>query len=184
MILYKTESSSFGHTTLGIREINPAPDILVARFLTGYTSRMHTFFVNTDGGARGNPGPEGVGVVISDESGKTLKKISRAIGETTNNAAEYEGVLTALTELKKMIPQNRRAETELLFKLDSELVVKQLNGEYQVKDEPLQFLFMKIWNMRVAHFSHMTFAHVPREENRGADALVNEAIDTATRKLL
>lgn len=143
---------------------------------------MH-FIVHTDGGARGNPGPAGIGVVITNEKGGVVKKFGVAIGEATNNVAEYEAVIYALTELKKIVSEAKRAGAELEFVLDSELVVKQLKGEYQVKEEPLQLQFMKIWNMRVAHFPHMTFRHVPREENAEADRLMNEALDGVRNNL-
>ncbi|HOZ36870.1 MAG TPA: ribonuclease HI family protein [bacterium] len=125
----------------------------------------------TDGGARGNPGPAGIGAVIFDESGKNiLATHKKYIGEATNNVAEYSAVILALEEAKKM------GAEELAFILDSELVVKQLNGEYKVKNEDLGKLFIKIYNLR-QYFKKMTFHHVPREQNKLADKLVNQAID-------
>ncbi|NMB48276.1 ribonuclease HI family protein [Candidatus Kuenenbacteria bacterium] len=126
----------------------------------------------TDGGARGNPGPAGVGLVIFDESGeKLLATHKKYIGEATNNVAEYSAVILAMEEAKKM------GAEELGFVLDSELVVKQLNGEYKVKNEDLGKLFIKIYNLR-QQFRKVTFRHVPREQNKLADKLVNEAIDS------
>lgn len=142
------------------------------------------FIINTDGGARGNPGPAGIGFVIADESGKVLRKIGKRIGQTTNNIAEYEALVEALTELKKIVPKGERDASHIEVRMDSELVVKQLNGEYQIKEEPLQLKFVKIWNLRVAEFPNISFVHVPREENSVADALVNQAIDDVTKKLL
>ena len=137
---------------------------------------MQTITINTDGGARGNPGPAGVGVVIANQSG-VIKEVAHFIGEQTNNWAEYEGVVVALTELKKVIPKPKRSTTQVEVRMDSELVVKQLNGEYQVKDEPLQLQFMKVHNLRVAEFPHVSFVHVRREQNKEADRLANEAMD-------
>lgn len=134
-------------------------------------SKYKKLIIFTDGGARGNPGPAGIGVAIFDESGKNLLATHKKyIGETTNNVAEYSAVILALEEAKKM-------ETEEIdFFLDSELVVKQLNGEYKVKNEDLGKLFVKIYNLR-QQFKKITFHHVMREKNKLADRLVNEAID-------
>jgi len=141
------------------------------------------FIINTDGGARGNPGPAGIGFVITD--GKTtLKKEGKVIGEATNNVAEYEALIHALVELKKIVPKEERKEAHIEVRMDSELIVKQLNGEYQIKEEPLQLLFVKVWNLRVAEFPNILFTHIPREENSVADALYNEALDTHQSKLL
>lgn len=145
---------------------------------------MQKFIVNTDGGARSNPGPAGVGFVIRDEAEKILKKAGVYIGEATNNFAEYEALIRALTELKKIIPKDKRDDAQIEVRMDSELVVKQLNGEYQIKDEPLQLQFVKVWNLRVAEFPNITFTHVPREENKEADALYNEALDSHQETLL
>lgn len=125
--------------------------------------------IYTDGGARGNPGPSGIGVVIW--SGNELVGQYKAfIGKATNNQAEYKAVILALEEAKKLSP------TELEFFLDSELVVKQLNREYKVKDKDLAPLFVQVWNLSMG-FKKVTFSHVPREKNKEADKLVNEAID-------
>jgi len=126
--------------------------------------------IYTDGGARNNPGPAGIGCVLYDESKKIIKEISEYIGETTNNQAEYKACLRAMEEAKKL------GAEELAFFLDSELVVKQLNREYKVKNKELAPLFMKIYNLS-QQFKKVTFFHVRREFNKEADALVNEAID-------
>ena len=127
--------------------------------------------INTDGGARGNPGQAGIGVVIKDESGKVVEKFGRYLGDnSTNNQAEYEAVVAALQAAKKL------GGTVLEFHMDSELAVRQLNHIYKVKNAELQSLFLKAKNLQ-AGFSKVTFTHVPRVENREADTLVNEAID-------
>ncbi len=134
------------------------------------------YIINTDGGARGNPGPAGIGFVIRDENA-VLKEVGEYIGVATNNIAEYEALIRALTALKKIIPKTMRDSADITVRMDSELVVKQLNGVYQIKDEPLQLQFVKVWNMRVAEFPHITFTHVRREENKEADMLYNKALD-------
>lgn len=128
--------------------------------------------IYTDGGARGNPGPAGVGVVI--RVGEKNYRFKEFIGHATNNQAEYRAVLLALEEAKKL------GLKELQFFLDSELVVRQLNQEYKIKDVELGKLFVKIWNLRPV-FRKISFRHVPREQNHEADRLVNEAIDESAR---
>jgi len=145
---------------------------------------MVDFIVYTDGGARGNPGPAGIGFVITDESGKVLKKAGKYIGEATNNIAEYEALVTALAELKKVVPKEKRKTANIEVRMDSELLVRQLSGEYQIKEEPLQLKFMKVWNLRVSEFPNMSFVHVRREHNSDADALVNQALDSNQKTLL
>lgn len=125
---------------------------------------------HTDGGARGNPGPAAIGVVLENESGEVVREFGRYIGETTNNQAEYQALLAALEEAHK-----RKAE-EVRCLLDSELVVKQLNREYKVKDKELAPLFIKIWNISQS-FKKISFTHIPRERNKRADALVNLELD-------
>lgn len=125
----------------------------------------------TDGGARGNPGPAGIGVVIMNQDKKVIKTIKKYIGEATNNQAEYEAIKAGLTEALKMNPH------EIECFLDSELVVQQLNGKYKVKDKDLQQLFSDVQDLIFMKF--VTFHHVPREQNILADKLVNEALDEA-----
>ena len=119
----------------------------------------------TDGGARGNPGPAGIGVFIEG-----VGEYKKYIGETTNNQAEYKAVILALEKAKDL------GAEELDFYLDSELVVKQLKREYRVRDEGLATLFVKVWNL-CTEFKKVNFTHVRREKNKEADRLVNEAID-------
>lgn len=126
--------------------------------------------IYTDGGARGNPGPAGIGAVAKNEKGEIVFEISEYIGETTNNQAEYRALLAAIEKAEKLDVE------ELDFVLDSELVVKQLNREYKVKNQDLAPLFVKIYNA-IMSFKKVTFKHVPRELNKEADALANKAID-------
>lgn len=133
--------------------------------------------INTDGGSRGNPGVAGAGAVISDERGTVLKKACQSLGLMTNNEAEYQAVILGLDTAKKTFGKDKLVSLAIELRLDSELVCQQLNGKYQIKEERLQPLFMKIWNRRVAEFPHLSFKHIRREENSLADTLANEAMD-------
>lgn len=139
---------------------------------------METYSIYTDGGARGNPGPAGAGAVITDATGTTIAEVSEYLGERTNNWAEYQAAILALETLKKTIGEKRMKDAQIDVHLDSELVTKQLNGEYQVKEETLFPAFITLHNFRVK-FPHITFTHVRREANRDADALANAAMDRA-----
>lgn len=125
----------------------------------------------TDGGARGNPGPAAIGYVITDGS-TVLAEHGTTIGEATNNVAEYTALIQGLTRAKKL------GATQVACKLDSLLVVEQLNRNYKVKDANLAKLFTQVWNL-AQQFRKVTFSHIPREENAAADALVNQALDAA-----
>ena len=130
--------------------------------------------VFTDGGARGNPGPAGIGVAIQDADGKTLEEFGDYIGETTNNQAEYRAMIAALERAKAL------GATEVSAFADSELLVKQLHRQYRVKNPGLAPLFVKVWNLAQS-FSSCTFQHVRRERNKDADRMVNMAIDRRGR---
>jgi ribonuclease HI len=131
---------------------------------------MKKLVIFTDGGARGNPGPSACGVYIMDEHGKVVKEHGRFLGHQTNNFAEYTAIIDALMHAHEL-----GAEEVTMF-MDSELAVKQLNGEYRVRNPGLGVLFMKVHNLRL-QFRKVTFSHVRREKNKEADRLVNEAID-------
>jgi len=135
---------------------------------------MSKLIVNTDGGARGNPGPAGIGVVIYDGT-KIIKAYGKTIGNATNNIAEYSAVVSALETLAKALGEKAK-QTEILIRADSELVVRQLKGEYKVKEPNLQKEFIKVYNIR-QKFKLVSYLHVPREQNKEADKLVNEALD-------
>ncbi len=123
----------------------------------------------TDGGARGNPGPAALGVVIM-EDGRVVEKFGRYLGETTNNQAEYRALIAALERASEL------GAKEVECNLDSELVVKQMRGEYTVRDRDLQPLFVRAWNL-AAQIGKVSYRHVRREFNSAADAEVNAAID-------
>lgn len=138
--------------------------------------------IYTDGGSRGNPGPAAIGVVIKDSSSHTLKSYAEAIGETTNNEAEYRAVIFALRKLKALFGKEKIKSMELDFRLDSELVTKQLKGEYKTEEKTLHPFFMDIWNLKT-DFGKINFKSIPREENKEADQLVNEALNKTQNNL-
>lgn len=126
------------------------------------------YVVHTDGGARGNPGPSAVGVVIT-HAGLVVDELSEYIGDTTNNVAEYTALIRACEILRD------RGAGSAHFYLDSELVVKQVRGEYKVRDEGLKPLHAQV----KGYLSDMEFTinHIPRALNKRADELVNQALD-------
>jgi dinuclear metal center YbgI/SA1388 family protein len=128
-----------------------------------------------DGGSRGNPGPSAIGVVLKTEGGETLEEFRRTIGTGTNNVAEY----TAMLEGLDLASRHGAREVEILS--DSELLVKQMRGEYRVKNEGLRELFAEA-KLRTSTFERVRFSHVCREDNARADALVNEALDEGAGK--
>lgn len=134
--------------------------------------------IHTDGGARGNPGPAGIGATIEDESGKMLAEVSEYIGEQTNNYAEYQALIRVLEECKKLFGAELK-NIEVEVRMDSELVVRQLSGMYKVKEPTLKEKFAEVARMRLEDAPNTTFKHVYREENKRADELVNRAIDAA-----
>jgi ribonuclease HI len=124
----------------------------------------------TDGGSRGNPGPAGIGAIIYNDKKETVATVSKFLGVTTNNQAEYRAIIAALHKAKEL------GGTELDFFMDSELAVKQINREYKVKNKDLAPLFLEINNLSLS-FKKLTFTHVRREYNKEADRLANEAMD-------
>ena len=138
---------------------------------------LKRYVVFTDGGARGNPGPAAVGAVIKDEDdGRTIKSYGESIGQGTNNEAEYRAVILVLQKMKLLLGKKKLKEISVDVNMDSELVVKQLNGEYKIEEERLFPLFIKVWNLKI-DFEEIKFHHIPREKNKEADRLVNEALD-------
>ena len=128
----------------------------------------------TDGGARGNPGPAAYAFVLEAEDGTVLDTRGEAIGVATNNVAEYSALVAGLEEAVG------RGVDELEVHSDSELMVKQMRGEYRVKNRDLQALFLDASRL-ARDVGLVTFTHVRREHNELADRLVNEALDAAER---
>ena len=137
--------------------------------------------IHTDGGSRGNPGPAAIGVVVEGLMGK--KEYGEYIGKTTNNEAEYRAVIFALKKAKQLIGSDKCSESMVEFFLDSELVVKQLNKEYKLKDKNIQNFFIEIWNLTF-DFGGVSFRYIPREKNTEADRIVNQVLDREGNKLL
>jgi ribonuclease HI len=126
--------------------------------------------VHVDGGARGNPGPAGVGVVLADDAGNELDRANAYIGETTNNVAEYRALLLGLDRARAL------GVRDLEIVNDSELVARQLTGEYRVKKEDLRMLHAQA-KQALEGFDRWSIRSVPRAKNEVADALVNDALD-------
>jgi len=129
------------------------------------------FVMYIDGASRGNPGPAGIGVVVLHNRKKT-KEFYKYIGETTNNIAEYNALLYGLQEIACLEPD------EIIINVDSELVAKQLNGEYKVKDPNIKELFEKAVGI-LKGFKSFEIRHVERSKNKEADRLANKAINLA-----
>ena len=132
---------------------------------------VNKVIICVDGAARGNPGPAAIGATIKNEKGNLTSSISRRIGVTTNNQAEYQSIITAL---EKAISLGARY---VELKSDSELVVKQLNGSYRIKNKALKPLHQKVKQL-IGSLEGFTIAHISREQNAEADNLANKALDT------
>lgn len=137
---------------------------------------MSHFTIHADGGSRGNPGPAGSGALIRDELGNAVASVSQFLGIKTNNFAEYEAVILALHALTKLIGTQNTKTTDVEVKMDSELVVKQMNGLYKVKHPTMKEQYARLMQA-ASQFKNVSFTHVPRAQNSDADALANEAMD-------
>jgi len=125
--------------------------------------------IYTDGASKGNPGPSAIGAVIKDGQGKVISRISRSIGHTTSNQAEYRAIIAALEEAARL------GAGKVDIKSDSELVVKQLKGRYRVKKATLRPLYQKVVQL-IGSLEAFTITHIPRTQNREADRLANKAL--------
>ncbi len=128
------------------------------------------FVLHADGAARGNPGPAGAGAVLLDGSGNVVAELRRSLGVATNNRAEYEALVMGLEEAR------RRGVDDIVVRLDSELIVRQLAGAYRIKHESLRPLAQRALRL-LGQFAGARVEHVPRAQNALADRLANEAID-------
>jgi len=135
--------------------------------------KIKKFYIYTDGCSKGNPGPAGIGVVILDAKKKKVKEIYKYIGEATNNIAEYNALLNGLEESLLM------GSNEIVAYLDSELVAKQLNGEYRVKDSNIKPLFERALGF-LKRFNSFEIKHIERSKNKEADKLANKAINLSS----
>lgn len=135
---------------------------------------METFILYTDGGSRGNPGPAALGVYL-----ETLgKEYGEFLGEKTNNEAEYMAIISGLKKMKALLGKARAKASRLECRMDSELAMKQLTHQYKVEKEHIQKLCFEVWNLAL-DFGRVDFVHVPREQNKVADRMVNDALDRA-----
>ncbi|MCD6015858.1 MAG: ribonuclease [Solirubrobacterales bacterium] len=134
------------------------------------TERSRRLVVNVDGGARGNPGPAAIAAVLATADGEVFEEIGETIGQATNNVAEYRALLLGIERARAL----GAAELDLVG--DSELVVRQVKGEYKVKDAGLRELHSQV-RAALANFERWSIRHVRREHNAVADRLVNEALD-------
>ncbi len=128
--------------------------------------------LHADGGARGNPGPAGIGVVLKDEAGDVIGEIAEGIGVATNNVAEYRALIAGL-ELA-----HSKGITELDVFMDSELVVSQIKGDWKIKNDALRRLAVEARRI-IDRFDSWTLLHVRREQNADADKLANQGMDAA-----
>lgn len=135
---------------------------------------MTGIFIYTDGGARGNPGPSGAGAVVYKD-GKEIAHVSKFLGIRTNNWAEYEALVLVLEAAQRVL--GRSLNEKVIVRMDSELIVKQMKGEYRVKNLELKKQHEKVKNLILKFFPRISFEHVPRDENQRADELANEAMD-------
>ena len=135
--------------------------------------------IHTDGGARGNPGPAAC-AFVAEFDGKIVQEESKFLGDSTNNCAEYQGVILA----QKWLAVNHESflVTKAVFYLDSELVVKQLNGTYKVKDGKLIELFLQVGQLTKTVGLNINYKHIPRTKNKIADLLVNVELDKKEQK--
>ena len=131
---------------------------------------MKRLIVNTDGVSRHNPGPSAIGATIKDEQGKIIASISQSIGRATNNEAEYRAIIAALENAIRL------GAGQVDIRSDSELVVRQINGRYRVKKVSLRPLYLKVKQLQ-SQLEAVTVTHIPREQNREADRLSNQALD-------
>ncbi|MFC2051686.1 ribonuclease HI family protein [Chloroflexota bacterium] len=122
----------------------------------------------TDGASRGNPGPAAIGATINDEQGRLISSISQHIGQTTNNQAEYRAIIAALEQAIGL------GATRVDIRSDSELVVRQINGQYRVKKASLKPLYMEVKQLQ-SQLESFTITHIPRQQNIAADILANIA---------
>ncbi|MCX6737334.1 MAG: ribonuclease HI family protein [Candidatus Parcubacteria bacterium] len=141
---------------------------------------METVIVHTDGGARGNPGPAAIGVVI--EMGVSKKEYGEVIGSATNNIAEYRAVIFAFKKLKQLLGESKLKTTYVKLCTDSELIGRQLKGEYKIKEPELQKMILEAWNLKI-DIPKLKIELIPREKNKKADSMVNQALDKEKQKL-
>ena len=133
--------------------------------------------IHADGGSRGNPGPAAYGAVIENETGKKIAKLGKALGIRTNNQAEYGGVIAALEFIKRFLSSGNIISI-VEFYLDSDLIVNQLSGKYKIKSPELAMLAIKAKNIEREISIAVNYNYIPREQNKLADKIVNQVLDS------
>ncbi len=132
---------------------------------------MKNLQIYTDGAARNNPGPAGLGVVFLDKNAKVISSFKKYIGEATNNQAEYKALILALQKAKELKTE------KITVYMDSKLVVEQVNGNFKIKEPILKKLYWQIRDLILELGGNIEFIHIPRTRNKQADKLANQAID-------
>jgi ribonuclease HI len=134
---------------------------------------MEILNVYTDGASRGNPGPASLGIVFKNEQGNVIWKKHQVLGKKTNNEAEYEALIEAMKHVNRYHPQ------KICFYADSKLMIEQMKGDYRITQPSLQRLFLKAWNKKIVlkNKAILEFKAIPREQNKEADQLANQALD-------
>ena len=136
-----------------------------------------------DGGARGNPGPAALGVVIKGPTGEAIKKYNQFLGTTTNNVAEYSALIFALKKIKLIFGKEKIKGLDIEVFSDSQLLVEQMNGRYKILDPKIQKLFLETRNLKV-ELPVSEIKYISREENKETDYLVNQVLDSQQKKLI
>ena len=126
--------------------------------------------VYTDGGSRGNPGPAALGVVVGGH------EYGEYLGIQTNNYAEYQALIFALKKVKQLAGKTKAKQSHIEVRMDSELIVRQMNGQYKITDPDLKIMYVDVHNLCL-DLGSVTFVHIPREQNKAADRMVNKALD-------
>jgi len=134
--------------------------------------KVKKMIIHADGASRGNPGPAAIGATISDEQGKLIACISQSIGRATNNQAEYRAVVAALEKAVRL------GATHVELKSDSQLVVRQIIGEYRVKNAALKPLYQRV-KQKLSLLNGFTIAYIPRQQNKEADRLASRALSSS-----
>lgn len=143
---------------------------------------MKKIIIYTDGGSRGNPGPAAIGAIFCNEKGEAFKKYPEYLGDNfTNNEAEYQAVIFALKKFKALFGKKLAALTEIELRSDSELLIKQLEGEYKILEPKIVSLFITVWNLKI-DFKKIKFKLISRAKNQEADRLANEALDSQNKQ--
>lgn len=146
-------------------------------------AKKPTYIIYTDGASRGNPGEASLGVVICKGDGTVMKSYGERLGRATNNDAEYAAIVYGLKKLKALIGSDATGNAVVEVRMDSQLAQRQLTHQYRITEERLFAPFIAIWNLMI-DYGEVRFVHIPREENRMADALANKALDTPEQDTL